>query len=101
KKNSFLLYSGIVVSLLSVGVTAFLVWRFDILGAAVALVTVNLMAQAARWCYARHLGCPVIGDLAFVAAGTVVVLTYLVDRAIPVSLLTRMIAFTFLSCFLF
>jgi O-antigen/teichoic acid export membrane protein len=81
KKNSFLAYSFIVVCSLFIGITAFAVYAYGLIGGVISIVSSNLVIHLSKRIYARKLGCMILAEkeflfimailLAFVIAVTV------------------------------
>jgi O-antigen/teichoic acid export membrane protein len=93
KRNLFLMYSGIVISVVFVAVTAFSVLQFGIFGATVAIVLSNFAIQASKHIYAKMLGCPTVGDKYFFSAMTLMIATYVAVSFIPLNIYEKAVGF--------
>lgn len=100
KKTSFLVYSGIVIGSLSIGVGALLIYNFGIMGAAATAVVSNLIIQVSRRMYARKLGCDLIADKQFISILIVMFGVYLINTLFHLMLIEKILGVIFMSIFI-
>lgn len=65
KENKFMMYSGVIIGFVFIGITAFSVYKFGIMGAALSIVLSNFVIQVVRRFYAQKLGYNKIGEKYF------------------------------------
>lgn len=73
--------------------TALAVWRYGPMGAAVAMLTMNMTIQLAFRVYARRLGCTPIGEREFLVVTVTILSVFLVANAVAIPFLVRCIVF--------
>jgi O-antigen/teichoic acid export membrane protein len=89
KKNIFMVYSGIAIGIVSIGVTAFSIYEFGILGAVFSIVLSNFAIQLSRRIYAEKLGCGVIAEKEFFSAIALLLGVYLGNALVDLTIIEK------------
>lgn len=97
KKTSFMVYSGIVVSAIFIGIMAISVYHFGILGAVTSAVISNATIYLSRRIYARKLGCPIIGDKGIIILAIMLLSIYLAHSLLAIDFYWKTIEFLVLT----
>ena len=97
KKNAFLAYSFVVVCPLFIGITAFSVYAFGLIGGVISTVSSNFAIHLFRRTYAKKLGCISIADKEFLSVTAIVLGFYLAVTFINISLLWKTLIFVLSS----
>jgi len=80
KKNQFMMYSSIIIGLIFIGITAFSVYQFGLLGAVISIVLSNFCIQIVRTIYAKKLGYNNFLKKYFMIVLILIVLVYLINQ---------------------
>lgn len=97
KKTKFLVYSGISIGAVFIGVSALLIYNFGIMGAVTSAVLSNLTIQLSRRVYARKLGCNQIPEKEFITIVAFILGVYIVNVMFAFNFLERVFGFLLLS----
>jgi O-antigen/teichoic acid export membrane protein len=100
KKNTFMMYSGILISAVFIGITAFSVFTYGILGATVAIVLSNFAIQCSQMIYARMLGCARVGDNYFIYIVAMILGVFIANKLFAIDIIVKTIGFTAAAVFL-
>ena len=100
KKTSFLVYSGIGVGAIFIGIMAISVYQFGVLGAVTAAVMSNATIQLSRRIYARKLGCSRIGEKGIIIVATVLMSVYVAEYLFVFNFFLKIAVFFALSIFM-
>ena len=100
KKTKFLVYSGIILGLISVCISAVLIFKFGIMGAVAAALLSNFLIQISRRIYARKLGCERIAEKEFFIALAVLLAAYFINMLVPLGFIEKSAAFIVISLFI-
>lgn len=101
KKTLFLAHTGLIISALFVGVTALLVYFFNIYGAAIAVVLYSFIIQLAQRWYARKLGCQAMMEREWCKLIGIVVATFTINSIFTLNIVERIIIFLVIIALLY
>jgi len=101
KKNVFMVKSGILIGVFFIGVSAFFIYKFNMMGAVMAMVLSNFAIQLTRRVYAKKLGCEVVNEKDFLLILSLLVIIYLICSFIRIDILGKIISFLSVSIFIF
>lgn len=101
KKNAFMVKSGILIGIFFIGVSAFFIYKFNVMGAAIAMVLSNFAIQFARKIYAKRLGCEVVNEKDFFFVLVLILCIYIVNIYIRLNILEKTFSFLFISVLIF
>jgi O-antigen/teichoic acid export membrane protein len=100
KQTRFLFYSSIITNSFSLGMIAFLIFKFGILGAVTGAVMSHFLVQVVNRIYSGKLGCEPIAENDFIFIVCFVLTLYIVCIFLHFGFFARGVTFLLLSIFI-
>lgn len=91
KKNTFMMYSGVIISTVFIGIVALSIFHFGMFGATISVVISNFAIQIFRRIYALKLGCSKVGENHFIFVLLSVAGVYLLNMLIPFNIFHKIV----------
>lgn len=89
KRSTFIMYSGIIIGIIFIGITAYSVYRFGIIGAVISNVSSNFALQVVRNVYAKKLGAVSMGKRYFLIVTIIIAGIYTVNKLLALDILEK------------
>ena len=100
KKNTFMVYSGLLINIFFIGITAIFIYKFGIMGGVISIVLSNFITQLSRRIYATKLSCEVIGEKEFLSIVSIILGVYIVHAFFNFDIIKKILICFFLSTFI-